>query len=372
MSRFSSCLTGRHGCGILAGRRFTLAESVPRIARQIEFPSPSEVRIAETPVAEPASSQILAEATRTLISAGTEQNLLEGDHRAAGLAEAPDALRPGYSWVGRVLEAGDEAGGFAAGDRIVASLQHVSAALVPPTDRPMTKLETPQLLPDAVSDDAATFVSLADVALHAVRRAQPSIGDAVAVFGVGVVGQLIVQFARMAGAHPVVAVDLDDRRLEIALASGATHVVNAGREDAAAAIRDVSYGDGARAVFMATRTPLVLPDCIRAADNGGVIAVTGSAPGAVGIELQVDLLRRELTIFGTYQAFYPHEPYHRFQWPRPRNREYVIELMARGELRVDHLISHRVPYTGAAEMYALIEQGPTGWLAIVLDWTDTS
>ena len=109
-------------------------------------------------------------------------------------------------------------------------------------------------------------------------------------------------------------------------------MVNAGREDAVEAVREASYGDGARAVFMATRTPLVLPDCIRAADNGGVIAVTGSAPGAVGIELQVDLLRRELTIFGTYQAFYPHEPYHMFQWPRPRNREYVIELMARGEL----------------------------------------
>ena len=155
------------------------------------------------------------------------------------------------------------------------------------------------------------------------------------------------------------------------MASGASHTVNAGREDAVAAIRQASYGDGARAVFMATRTPHVLPDCIRAADNGGVIAVTGSAPGAVGIELQVDLLRRELTIFGTYQAFYPHEPYHKFQWPRPRNREYVIELMARGELRVDHLISHRVPYTGASDMYAMIEQGPAGWLAIVLDWTDS-
>ena len=193
------------------------------IARQIEFPSPSEVRIAETPVAEPAPSQLLVEATRTLISAGTEQNLLEGDHRAAGLTEAPDALRPGYSWVGRVVEAGGETSGFAAGDRIVASLQHVSLALVPPADRPMARLEVPQLLPPEVTDDAATFVSLADVALHAVRRAQPSIGDAVAVFGVGVVGQLIVQFARMAGAYPVVAVDLDDERLETAVASGATH-----------------------------------------------------------------------------------------------------------------------------------------------------
>ena len=189
-----------------------MTESLPRTACQIVFPSPSEVRIAETSVEEPAPSQLLVEASRTLISAGTEQNLLEGDHRAAGLTEAPDALRPGYSWVGRVVAAGSEASGFAAGDRIVASLPHVSAALIPQAARQMTRLEIPQLLPDAVSDDAATFVSLADVALHAVRRAQPGIGDAVAVYGVGVVGQLIVQFARMAGAYPVVAVDLDDRR----------------------------------------------------------------------------------------------------------------------------------------------------------------
>ena len=208
-----------------------------RTACQIEFPSPSEVRIAETPIAAPAASQLLVETTRTLISAGTEQNLLEGDHRAAGLTEAPDALRPGYSWVGRVVEAGDQTTGFAAGDRVVASLQHVSLALIPPDDRPMTKLEIPQVLPDEVSDDAATFVSLADVALHAVRRAAPSIGDAVAVFGVGVVGQLIVQFARMAGAYPVVAVDLDDRRLELAVESGASHTVNAGRDDAVEAIQ---------------------------------------------------------------------------------------------------------------------------------------
>ncbi len=343
-----------------------------RTARQIVFPSPSEVRFDDVVVDAPGSHQLLVEASRTLISAGTEQNLLEGDYRAANLKEAPDALRPGYSWVGRVVEAGADLSGYAAGDRVVAGLQHVSAALHPSENRAMSKVESPEKLPDDVSDEAGTFVSLADVSLHAVRRAQPYIGDAVAVWGAGVVGQLILQFARMAGAHPIVAVDLDDERLKIARTSGATHTVNAGRDDAVAGVREATDGKGARAVFMATRTPRVLPDCMRAADNGGTIAITGSAPGPVELETQVDLLRRELTIFGTYQAFYPHEPYHKFQWPRPRNREYVIDLLARGELRVDHLISHRVPYTDAPEMYAMIERGPTGWLAIVLDWTQST
>lgn len=337
---------------------------------QIVFPSPSEVRIDDVVVDEPAAPQLLVEASRTLISAGTEQNLLEGDYRAANLREAPDALRPGYSWVGRVATAGADVPGFSIGDRVVAGLPHVGAGLIPPQVRPMTRLEVPERVPESVSDEAATFVSLADVSLHAVRRAEPYIGDAVAVWGAGVVGQLIVQFARMAGAHPIVVVDLDNDRLQIAKTSGATHTVNASEDDAVAAVRAATNGNGARAVFMATRTPRVLPDCMRAADNGGTIAITGSAPGPVELETQVDLLRRELTIFGTYQAFYPHEPYHKFQWPRPRNREYVIELMARRQLRVDHLISHRVPYTEAPNMYAMIEQGPAGWLAIVLDWTE--
>ena len=341
-------------------------------ARQIVFPSPNEVRVREVHVDPPGSHQLLVQAACSLISAGTEQNLLEGDYRAANLQEAPDALRPGYSWVGHVLATGSDISGYSHGDRVIAGLQHVSTALIPSENRPTTRLEVPEKLPDSISDEAATFVSLADVSLHAVRRASPYIGDAVAVWGAGVVGQLIVQFARMAGAYPVIAVDLDNERLNVARISGATHTVNAGEDDAVAAVRTATNGNGARAVFMATRTPRVLPDCMQAADNGGTIAVTGSAPGPVELETQVDLLRRELTIFGTYQAFYPHEPYHKFQWPRPRNREYVIELLARGDLRVDHLISHRVPYTDAHEMYAMIERGPTGWLAIVLDWSDAT
>ena len=58
--------------------------------------------------------------------------------------------------------------------------------------------------PDGVRDEDATFVILGDVALHAVRRAAPHLGDSVAVFGQGVVGQMVTQFARLAGAYPVI------------------------------------------------------------------------------------------------------------------------------------------------------------------------
>jgi len=207
------------------------------------------------------------------------------------------------------------------------------------------------------------------VALHGVRRAKPGLGDSVAVFGQGGLGQMVTQFARMAGAYPVIAVDLLDERLELARWSGATHTVKAQREDAVATVQDIT-GGGARVVFMVTRTPKILPDCMRAAAAGGTVSMTGSPPGTVEIGLQVELLRKELSIIGTYQSMYPREPYHMFQWTRAANRQYILDSMARGEFRVDRLISHREPYTKAADLYAMIERGPAGWMSIILGWDD--
>ena len=319
------------------------------------------VAIEDIEVPDPAPNQILVRSTRSLISAGTELNILE--------LSATERRDPGYALVGQVAEVGRDVDGYAVGDRVLTCLPHQGAGLItidPDLD------DVPAYaghIPDDVSDEAASFVVLGDVALHGVRRARPGLGDSVAVFGQGGLGQMVTQFARMAGAYPVVAVDLLDERLELAGRSGATHTVNAQREDAVAAVQDLTDG-GARVVFMVTRTPKILPDCLQAAAAGGTISMTGSPPGTVEIGLQVELLRKELSIIGTYQSMYPREPYHMFQWTRAANRQYILDSIARGEFRVDQLISHREPYTEAADLYAMIRRGPAGWLSIVLKWDD--
>ncbi len=328
---------------------------------QIVFLEGGAVAIEDIRVPEPAPNQVLVRSTRSLISAGTELNILE--------LSATERRDPGYALVGQVAEVGREVEGYTVGDRVLTCLPHQGAGLVtidPDLD------DVPAYaghIPDDVSDEAASFAVLGDVALHGVRRARPGLGDSVAVFGQGGLGQMVTQFARMAGAYPVVAVDLLDERLELARWSGATHTVNAQREDAVAAVQDLT-GGGARVVFMVTRTPKILPDCMRAAAAGGTISMTGSPPGTVAIGLQVELLRKELSIIGTYQSMYPREPYHMFQWTRAANRQYILDSIARGEFRVDRLISHREPYTEAADLYAMIRRGPAGWLSIVLEWDD--
>ena len=345
----------------MRGHCAALERIVARRVPYVVFPSGRSVTLETFELPDPAPNQILVRAAQTLISAGSERTALE--------ASDSEDRTPGYSWAGVVEAAGSEVEGYQVGDRVITCLRHQAAGLVT-LDPQADELEAyAGHIPDGVSDEWATFASLGDVAVHGVRRAGPCLGDSVAVFGQGVVGQLVTQFARLAGAYPVIALDLVDQRLEMARISGATHTVNAGRQNAVEAVRWLTRGEGARLVFMVARTPQILPDCLQAAAHGGTVALTGSPPGPVKIGLQEELLRKELDLIGTYQAGYPREPFHRFRWTRANNRAYVLELLQRGELRVDHLITHRVPYTEAPSAYEMIARGPEGWLAIVLDWT---
>ncbi len=335
--------------------------AIPTQTPQIAFQQGGAVAVEQIEVPDPAPNQILVRAARTLISAGTERNIRDS---------AVDARRlPDYSWVGVVEQVGRGVRGYRAGDRVLTCLPHQGAGLITiDPDLPDTPAYAGHI-PDDVSDDDASFVVLADVSLHAVRRARPGLGDSVAVFGQGAVGQMLAQFARMAGAYPVIAVDLLDERLDLAMTSGATHAVNAQRQDPVDAVRSLT-GGGARVVFMVTRTPAVLPHCLRAAAPGGTVSMSGSPPGRVAIGLQEELLRKELTIIGTHQGLYPRQPYHFFQWTREANRRYIFEAMQRGEFQVSHLISHRASYAEAAELYAMIQRGPQGWMSMVLRWND--
>ena len=335
---------------------------VPRVA----FVGSGRVEIDSVAVSDPLPNQVRVRTTQSLISAGSERNSFE--------SSASERRSPGYSSVGVVDAVGRQVLGYREGDRVYATAPHQGAHLVEvDSPRVVDRMEhyPPPRIPDAVTDAQATFLSLADVALHGVRRGRPYIGDSVAVFGQGVVGQLVTQFAQMVNPYPLIGIDLMEERLELARRSGATHTVNASAGDAVDRVLDLTGGEGARVVFMVTRTPAILPDCMRATAAGGTVTLTGSPPGAVEVRLQEELLRKELTITGTYQTrLYPLTAYHMQRWTRPANRTFIYELMGRGGLAVDHLVSHHVPYTQAQEMYAMIARGPVGWTGIVLDWSE--
>ncbi len=342
----------------------------PGTGHRIVFPGPGEVVIEEFAVPEPGPGQILVQAHHSLISAGTELTNLTD---ALGIAEYP--LQPGYSHVGEIIARGEGAPErFPVGSPVLSMGPHTSHLILEPAGKAQAgehiagnQFVLP--IPAGVDLQHAPFAILGSVAMHAVRKARPELGQSAAVFGQGVVGQLVVQLARAAGCRPVIALDLDDSRLALARESGADHTVNPNDEDPIKRLLDLTACEGVDLLFDATRTPATLPIMLKAAAHSARILVTGSLPGKVEIDLFHELQIREISIIGVFQPAAPIEAHPYSPWTQSRNRATFLDLLAAGDLRVAHLISSAPSFGGAPSVYRAIQQGPGDWLGIVFDWT---
>jgi (R,R)-butanediol dehydrogenase/meso-butanediol dehydrogenase/diacetyl reductase len=149
-------------------------------------------------------------------------------------------------------------------------------------------------LPDAVSFEQAATFEPAAVALHAVCRSSLKANDACAVFGLGPVGLLLLAMLRRCGAGDIIAVDVNPHRLALAGAMGATHVVDASREEAVAAVQRITGGRGAARSFEVAGVQASLDSALGGLRKGGEMVLVGLMAKA---QLDVfDAVNRELQI----------------------------------------------------------------------------
>ena len=126
-------------------------------------------------------------------------------------------------------------------------------------------------------------------------------------------------------------------------------------------------GGGAQTVFHATTTAQVLSDCIDAARYAGKVILVGATKDILEMRLR-NLLVRELDIRASHwQEDRPHKYY---PWTTLRDRFAVMRMIACGDLKVDHLISHVVKPEEADRLYRQMIDGPKGWMGIFFDWTE--
>lgn len=353
--------------------------------------------IAEVPCPAPARGQVLIRTARTLVSAGTERMLV--DFGKAGLIgkarQQPDKVRQvldkirtdglaptleavfnkldqplplGYCNVGRVLETGAGVTGFAAGERVVSNGKHAEAVAVP--------VNLCAKVPDAVSDDEAAFTVLGAIALQGIRLVQPTLGEAVVVTGLGLIGLMTVQLLRAHGCR-VLGLDLDPQKLELARRFGAETVDLSAGQDPVAAAQAFSRGRGVDAVIITASTRSSEPvhqAALMCRKRGRIVLV-----GVTGLELsRADFYEKELTFQvscsygpGRYDPSYEEKgqdyPIGFVRWTEQRNFEAVLDMLADGRLDVKPLVSHRFALADAPKAYDLVT-GAAPSLGILLDY----
>lgn len=347
---------------------------LPATRRAVLIHGDGSVSVGEVPMPELGPKEVLVQTAVSLISSGTECGGLRGRRERPVEAEPRTT---GYSTAGTIIAVGDEVTEFEVGQRVIG----MAGECYPHADYNVGHPMVTVPIPDGVSFDDAVMVCLAGTSLQAVRRLDPKLGEFYAIVGQGLVGQFATQLVTLSGGR-VAAVDLDERRLEVALAHGAEIAINPARQDLAATLREWAEGEGIDGSIVAyggsgTEVMRQLSNAALKAPDGhqvGKMVVVGGITAELRFPVpfgNMDIKPSSRTGPGYHDLeYHMGQDYPRayVRWTTRRNFVELLRRVADGSFRVSDLISHRFAFEDAPRAYDMIVEGSEWNLGVLLEY----
>jgi len=360
--------------------------------------------ILEVPIPKIRSGCILVRTCASLVSAGTERNLVDfAEKSLVGKARSrPDLMKQviekarregvlstveaafnrldqplalGYSSSGTVIQTGDGVINYKIGDRVVCSggghAMHAEFALIPEN--------LAAHLPENVDFESGAFATLGAIALNGLRLAGPQLGEKVAVIGLGLLGLVTVQVAIAAGCE-VYGVDISPARIKFAKDLGIEAGTN---QNIIEHYQGLTHGRGFDHVLICADT--LSDDTVELAgsiarDRGHVVSL-----GVVGLNLPRKLYYEKELFFqvsrssgpGRYDLDYEEKgmdyPLGYVRWTEGRNLESFVDLISKGKVNVNPLITHRFEIKDAKKAYDLITgKTKAAYLGVLLTYEESN
>ena len=309
---------------------------------------------------------------KQVLDKAQREGLVNTVQAAFNRLDQPMAL--GYSSAGTIVALGKGMPGFKVGQRVACAgggfATHAEYNVVP------RNLLTP--LPKNVDFESAAFTTLGAIAMHGFRLAEPQIGENVAVIGMGLLGLLAAQIATAAGCN-VLGIDIDPARLALASSLG---LQSAPRVQAIDSAQAFTSNRGFDVILIcadtASNDPVELAGII-ARDRARVVATGAvglSIPRKIYYEKEISFINSRSYGPGRYDINYEENgqdyPLGYIRWTEGRNFEAVVDLMAKGKLKVQPLISHRFSIEQGIKAYEVITgKKKEKFLGVVLTYPES-
>jgi len=331
--------------------------------------APNDIRIVEIPTPRPSPGEVIVR-IRACGICGSDLPRVFGD----GAHFYPVVI--GHEAAGEVVEVGPEVSGVKEGDKVaIAPLvpcmkcdnclrggyslckqysfigsrrQGCMAEYVAVPAMCLLKI------PADLSFEEAAMVEPATVPLHGLLKCGTLGGRRVAVLGTGTIGLLAVQWAKFLGASEVVAVDINERKLEMAHALGADILVNPARigESLVQAVTSISGREGYDLVVETAGIPVTQVQAVEVAANGGTVLYVGTAHKEVQFPADVfeKIIRKELTLLGSWMSYSP--PFPGREW------SLAIRALSDGRIKIGGMITHKYGLSQARTAFETLRSCP--------------
>ena len=206
-------------------------------------------------------------------------------------------------------------------------------------------------LPDSLAFEKAALIEAISVAVHAVDITPIRLNDTAVVVGTGMIGLLTLQAAKLAGCQRIIAVDVDDGRLQVAKNLGATDTVHAGQQDVAAAIKGLTSNRGADVAFECVGTSATVLSSIESTRKGGTVTLVGNISPKIEVPLQ-SIVTRQIRLQGSCAS--------------AGEIPACIDLLASGKIDVTPMLSAFVPLEEGAGWFERLYSHEAGLMKVVL------
>lgn len=336
-------------------------------AVQIQFTAPGVAEFQTVELGQIGEKQVLVKTVYTVVSAGTERaNLMGMPNTNPGVLDMEGMKFPkvlGYCGVGVVAQVGAGVTSVRPGDRVVIYFgKHASYNLV--EEDHVVRIDDPSqdLLKVAPS-------VIAQIAMSGVRMARLEMGESAMVMGLGILGMYAVQWLRLSGACPIIAVDPKADRREKALAMGADEALDPTAPDFAAKVHAFTGGDGVQVGIEVSGAAVALEQMLTCTARMARVVLLGcTRVNDRCIDFYHQVHARGITILGAHTCVRPAVDSRPGYWTYRDELEALLTMVSHGRIDLSRNIDEVLPVAEAPAIYKRLAENKNFPTGLVLDW----